>query len=564
MRGQVDDLICLTLLVIFFGVYQRHRHQLYFRFWCVGWGLVFLGLLAWEWPMHERRLVLLQDVVVFELLLAGLVAFLLSLQVTQTSWRRTLRWGLYIFVPMSAGMVAETIAPFRSGVLSALVVVGQTVAIAAASRLVPKEWTWSRRVICGLAVVCGVAMLVVAQHDGKQEIVNLVLAEILLSTAVGYLSLYGSASVGWMGAVGFALWGLFYLAQMYFPVDKAGWGNPLKFWNLPKELVGFAMILHVFDVSRREMGGLADEYRLLYQDFRLLYEGHPYPMWIYESEGGRIVSVNEAAVRVYGYDEAEFFDLRVDELEVPLSAAEAAELMLVPESTEGKRARHRYKDDRMAWVNVLESAIVFQGQAAKLMIARDITDKLRINRELAHRAHHDALTGLPNRMLLRDRIEQSLSRCDREDRSAVLFMIDVDHFKWVNDTYGHAAGDECLRQVGARLAAKIRQIDTIARVGGEEFAAIIGGLSSQRDAEKIGAMLLAQFATPLRIGKLELRLTVSVGAAMYPADSRAIAELLDQADRALYQAKEMGRNQVVFWEEALPRIEQAGEVSSGV
>jgi two-component system CheB/CheR fusion protein len=109
-------------------------------------------------------------------------------------------------------------------------------------------------------------------------------------------------------------------------------------------------------------------------------------------------------------------------------------------------------------------------------------------------------------------------------------------------------GDECLRQVGSRLAAKIRQIDTIARMGGEEFAAVIGGLSSQRDAEKIGAMLLAQFTQPLRVGTLELWLTVSVGAAMYPADGLVSAELLNQADKALYQAKRMGRNRMVFWD----------------
>ncbi len=181
-----------------------------------------------------------------------------------------------------------------------------------------------------------------------------------------------------------------------------------------------------------------------------------------------------------------------------------------------------------------------------MLVARDITDKVKLNRELSFRAHHDVLTGLPNRMLLADRIQQCMVRCDRENRKGLLLMIDVDHFKQINDTYGHAFGDECLRLVAARLSSKIRQIDTIARVGGEEFAAIIGGLHQDSDAKIITDLLLGVFETPLKMRDCDVMVTVSIGGAIYPDDGLDGDTLMRKADDALYAAKRFGRNRAVM------------------
>ena len=161
-----------------------------------------------------------------------------------------------------------------------------------------------------------------------------------------------------------------------------------------------------------------------------------------------------------------------------------------------RRVRHRRKDGSTLAVELTEHQILFQGREARFVLAVDVTEQEKLNQELFHRAQHDALTGLPNRLLLDDRIEQCLLRSSREHKKAVLFTMDADRFKLINDTYGHLVGDETLKAIADRLKVRIRSVDTIARTGGEEFTAIIGGLNSVEDAEKIGAMLVRLFDTP--------------------------------------------------------------------
>jgi diguanylate cyclase (GGDEF)-like protein/PAS domain S-box-containing protein len=550
MRGPINDLVSLLFLIVFFSFFQRHRHQLYFRLWCIGWGFVFGSVIAWEPPLEQVAWVQVQDVVRYEFLLFGGLVFLASFVRTRGSVGRALGWVTVLFVPWSLVVGAEVYWARYAWLMGSLSALALLVSLRMAWVGIPKKWIWRRLLVMFVLLLSGAAMMVISRNDSNRQILNLMMAAILVNTALlcgGRLRKW--KTVEWIGVVGFLMWGVFYIIPV-LPERFSDWLTLVYLlWNIPKKLVGVAMILQVFEEGHREMLALADGYRLLYEDFRLLYEAHPYPMWIYEAEGGEILSVNGEAIRAYGYSEEEFRGLKMKDLEAGMDAESEEELRLLPATPNTHRARHLHKDGRKLWMNVKDRGIVFQGQEVMLRTARDITDRLKMNLELERRANHDALTGLPNRRLLMDRMQQSLARCERDERLAVLFMIDVDHFKQVNDTYGHMVGDECLRQVGSRLAAKIRQIDTIARMGGEEFAAVIGGLSSQRDAEKIGAMLLAQFTQPLRVGTLELWLTVSVGAAMYPADGLVSAELLNQADKALYQAKRMGRNRVVFWDD---------------
>jgi diguanylate cyclase (GGDEF)-like protein len=129
---------------------------------------------------------------------------------------------------------------------------------------------------------------------------------------------------------------------------------------------------------------------------------------------------------------------------------------------------------------------------------------------------------------------------------AAVFTVDVDHFKWVNDTYGHPVGDLCLKEVAVRLASRIRQVDTIARTGGEEFTAVVGGLTKAEDAEKIAQSLLAAFRSPVRMGDIELAVTVSIGVAMYPEDGTDGDALRMRSDEALYRAKQLGRDRAEY------------------
>jgi diguanylate cyclase (GGDEF)-like protein len=190
----------------------------------------------------------------------------------------------------------------------------------------------------------------------------------------------------------------------------------------------------------------------------------------------------------------------------------------------------------------------------------DITERERLNQELLYLAHHDALTSLPNRLTLDDRIQQCIARSVREERKAVLLTIDVDRFKLINDTYGHLIGDECLKEVARRLQTRIRRVDTVARTGGEEFTAIIGGLKQVEDAALVASTLRELFDTPMLLGGNQVKLTISIGAAIYPDDGEEPEVLRRRSDQALYHAKRTGRNKVVF---ASPEVSEAFEQTAG-
>jgi diguanylate cyclase (GGDEF)-like protein/PAS domain S-box-containing protein len=328
-----------------------------------------------------------------------------------------------------------------------------------------------------------------------------------------------------------------------------------QFWNFPKYFVGFSMILKVFEETADDKARMAETFRDLYEDFRLLYDTHPHPMWICDGPRGKFLTANEAASKEYGYTVAEFQGMRLSDLELPFDP-EAEEVdSVLGEPAEGVRVRHRHKDGRVVWVNLVDREIVYLGQAARLLIGRNITERLKLDRELSFRAQHDVLTGLPNRQLLEERLEHCLQSCRVEDRRAAVLTIDVDHFKLINDTYGHLVGDECLKEVAARLKSKIRKVDTIARTGGEEFTAVVSGLNKASDAEKVAASLMRVFEAPVELPFGALGVTVSVGVAVYPDDATDATTLRRLSDEAMYRAKRAGRNRAAYVAEKTPVLD---------
>jgi diguanylate cyclase (GGDEF)-like protein len=182
----------------------------------------------------------------------------------------------------------------------------------------------------------------------------------------------------------------------------------------------------------------------------------------------------------------------------------------------------------------------------------DITARKRSEEQILHLAHHDPLTGVLNRSLLHDRIHQAIEFAKRNQCRVGIFLIDLDGFKKINDTFGHAAGDGVLTIVANRMKDSIRATDSIVRMGGDEFVIVLTDLRNYADAPRFGEMLVHKLREPMTIDGRPLRATISVGGAVYP-DSAAIADtLLLQADIALYQAKERGRNQFCVAEISSP------------
>jgi diguanylate cyclase (GGDEF)-like protein/PAS domain S-box-containing protein len=185
--------------------------------------------------------------------------------------------------------------------------------------------------------------------------------------------------------------------------------------------------------------------------------------------------------------------------------------------------------------------------AGYIGISRDITERKQAEERLAQLAQYDTLTGLPNRNLFRDRLEQAMARAKRTGEPMALLFLDLDRFKEINDTLGHAAGDELLRGVGDRLRDKLREVDTIARLGGDEFTVILESISGTEEAERIARKIVDLFSRPIPAAGQEMYVTASVGATVYPGDADNAEELLKTADIAMYEAKQEGRNGYQFF-----------------
>jgi diguanylate cyclase (GGDEF)-like protein/PAS domain S-box-containing protein len=193
--------------------------------------------------------------------------------------------------------------------------------------------------------------------------------------------------------------------------------------------------------------------------------------------------------------------------------------------------------------------------------ACDITERKRHEASLLHRAHHDHLTGLPNRALLTDRLGLALERAKRYGAKTAVFLVDLDGFKRVNDTLGHAAGDAVLVTASVRLQAAVRGTDSVLRIGGDEFVIVMPEIPDLAEVAQCGEKVLASLRQPMEIEAQMVALGASIGIAVYPDTGATIGELLKQADCAMYVAKRRGKNLLVFYacefEEAPPRREEA-------
>ena len=165
-----------------------------------------------------------------------------------------------------------------------------------------------------------------------------------------------------------------------------------------------------------------------------------------------------------------------------------------------------------------------------------------VNAQLQHVAMHDALSGLPNRLLLADRLSQAIAQAERHQNRFAVFVVDLDRFKAINDSLGHLAGDAMLKEVARRLASVLRKADTLARLGGDEFVLVLNEISSAQDVETIAGRVLADIARPVKLSDLELHTSASIGISLFPTDGADADTLLQHADAAMYHAKKNGRN----------------------
>ncbi len=271
----------------------------------------------------------------------------------------------------------------------------------------------------------------------------------------------------------------------------------------------------------------------------------------------RIVSVNPAFVALTGWSEAEVLGRDADALlhDPPHPAGFWETLVHAPDGHWRGEVGLRRRDGRL--LVALETASrVPEGEDDEVryvLTCSDLTSMRSAQEQLSYLAHHDVLTGLPNRALLDERLDHELQRARRLGHGVALMFIDLDGFKTINDSLGHAAGDRLLQEVARRLRASIRDADTSARLGGDEFVVVMTDLAQPEDASRLAEKLLALLSEPVDIGGRTVKGSASIGVAVFPQDGGDRGALMMAADSAMYAAKANGRNHVSFYTRALAR-----------
>lgn len=286
---------------------------------------------------------------------------------------------------------------------------------------------------------------------------------------------------------------------------------------------------------------------------------------------GRTTFVNPAALSLLGITEAQilgqdqhqlFHHHREDGSPYPVEECPIHAVL--------KDGRHRQVESEWFWrpdgtgfpVSMTVAPIVTDGERyGAVVVFQDVTQRRRAHAEIQQLAFHDALTLLPNRRLLNDRLGQEMAACRRDHQYGALLFLDLDNFKPLNDAHGHDAGDQLLIEVARRITQCLREVDTVARFGGDEFVVMLGTLDVDQDAARqraggVAEKLRMALAQPYRVTaeqpssavtELQHRCSASIGIALFPGDNESVDEVVKAADAAMYQAKHAGRNTVRFY-----------------
>ncbi len=262
------------------------------------------------------------------------------------------------------------------------------------------------------------------------------------------------------------------------------------------------------------------------------------------SATGEILECNDAFARILGLPAGRDCIGRnvSDSYAQPRQRRALLERLLTGGALTSTELELRRADGTPVWV--LASATLLEGDPEPVIEGTlvDITKRKEAESQLVHQAYHDALTGLPNRMLFQDRLTQALGLARRNGRGLAVLFLDLDQFKLVNDTLGHAAGDRLLQTVAERLRQSVRRSDTVARVGGDEFNLLLPDVARGNQAARMAEKILATVARPVEVDGHRLYITTSIGISLFPADGDDAEALLTSADIAMYRAKELGRN----------------------
>lgn len=274
--------------------------------------------------------------------------------------------------------------------------------------------------------------------------------------------------------------------------------------------------------------------------FGAILVASPDPIFVLDLEGCFIYA-NRATADLFALDPEEIIGKSVVDLGFSFAAGlrRQIEKVIADQSTFRGKFTHTFASGHGNRFEYLLAPVLDEQKIseATVCILRDVTQRALAEEKIWHNAHHDLLTGLPNRRLLLDRLEQELKHAKRSNRSLAVLFMDLDGFKEINDTFGHEAGDRMLSEVAGRITGCIREEDTVARLGGDEFAVVLAGTRQRKDVDLVAQTIKRALVRPFWIDQQPAQVSVSIGIAFYPHDANTPPALLRAADQDMYREK---------------------------
>ena len=315
----------------------------------------------------------------------------------------------------------------------------------------------------------------------------------------------------------------------------------VRFTEADRDLLTFVS-QHV--AAAMDLKQAADDLRASEARFRTLAETAPFAIFIYQ--GSRLVYVNPAMATMTGHPRDKLTGMEFWRFVHPEHQAMVQQRGFARQRGEEVPTSYEFKivaqSGETRWMAFSAAMIELEGQPAGLGTALDITDRKQAEEQIRSLAYHDALTGLPNRLLFQDRLSMAVANAHRHRHELAVLFCDLDRFKLVNDSLGHSLGDRLLKAIAERLEGSLREGDTVARLGGDEFTVLLPELRLTSDAAKVAGKILEAVKQPVTLDGREVSVTASVGVALYPHDGTDRETLVKNADAAMYRAKEQGRD----------------------
>lgn len=467
------------------------------------------------------------------------VFLLVSAMVVREGRRAGLRIGGLVALFTLLCLTVSITLPRAAALLTILVVARQGMAVRLATR--PRI---NRRKVSSVVIpVCALSlawMLYGIWHGHSEFVEYALLGEMFILAGSNFwfggwersLGL-ATTSVG-LVAFGAMFPGVFLLRQV-----RPGSSAEIHIYGVFTFCAAAGMILIVFEEHLRSLRQATEEYRLI-------FDTNPHPLWIVDSETLEFMAANESACAKHGYTREEFAKLRLPDILEKSVASKVLKQIRKRAPLPNRASHHVRKDGTVMAMDITAHDIVFRERPSRFVMGIDVSEREELERQVVHHLRHDSLTGLANRTLFEEQLQSAVHRASEAKEKLAILCFNIDQFKRINDTYGTRVGDECLKWVAGILSAHAGPAAMVARSGGDRFALILTGLRSGLPAEHVHSELMEAFREPVVMGETRVRLSVSAGLALYPDDGAAAGPLWRSAESALFQAMVAGGGQVVW------------------